>query len=88
VAGVSVGGGHFHHDNIGIALNSAVGATGVLAYGTAKRFVMDELAPLIDLKDGYGSYDGPRSVDVAIALMAAGATFSAAWPPARTRAGY
>lgn len=97
--GISVGGRHFHHYNIGIALLSAVGAVGLrgsdrqrrhpavaVAYGTANALVVDELALLLDLKDVYWSHDGRESVDVAIALIALGATAAAGmpfWPHAR-----
>lgn len=97
--GISVGGRHFHHYNIGIALLSAIGAVGLrgtekhrhhpavaVAYGSANALVVDELALLLDLKDVYWSHDGRESVDVAIAVIAAGATFLAGlpfWPHAR-----
>ncbi len=92
-------GRHFHHYNIGIALLSAVGAVGLrgsderrqhpavaVAYGTANALVVDELALLLDLKDVYWSHDGRESVDVAIGIIALGATISAGmplWPHAR-----
>lgn len=97
--GMSVGGRHFHHYNIGIALLAAVGAVGLrgaekhrrhpttaLAYGSALALVVDELALLLDLKDVYWARDGRKSVDTAITLVAAGATFAAGlpfWPHAR-----
>jgi len=98
--GISVGGRHFHHYNIGIALLSAVGAVGLrgsderrqhpavaVAYGTANALVVDELALLLDLKDVSWSHDGRESVDVAIGVIASGATISAGmplgWPHAR-----
>jgi hypothetical protein len=97
--GVSVGGRHFHHYNIGIALLSAVGAVGLrgsderrrhpavaVAYGAANALVADELALLLDLKDVYWSHDGRESVDFAIGVIALGATISAGmplWPHAR-----
>jgi len=97
--GVSVGGQHFHHYNIGIALLAAVGAVGLrgeekhrhhpvtaLAYGSATALVVDELALLLDLKDVYWAKEGRKSVDVAAAVIAAGATFVAGlplWPHAR-----
>src|ERR1700731_3907467 len=93
-------GRHFHHYNIGIALLSAVGAVGLrgsderrqhpavaVAYGTANALVVDELALLLDLKDVSWSHDGRESVDVAIGVIASGATISAGmplgWPHAR-----
>jgi len=97
--GMSVGGRHFHHYNIGIALLSAVGAVGLrgsderrqhpavaVAYGAANALVVDELALLLDLKDVYWSHEGRESVDVAIGVIALGATISAGmplWPHAR-----
>ena len=97
--GVTLGGRHFHHYNIGIALLSAVGAVALrgsdqqrrhpavaLAYGTANALVVDELALLLDLKDVYWSHDGRESVDVAVGVIALGATVSAGmpfWPHAR-----
>ena len=96
--GISVGGSHFHHYNIGIALLSAVGAIGLrgsderrrhpavaVAYGVANALVVDELALLLELKDVYWSH-GRESVDVAIGVIALGATISAGmplWPHAR-----
>lgn len=97
--GMSVGGKHFHHYNIGIGLLAAVGAVGLrgaekhrrhpataLAYGSALALVVDELALLLDLKDVYWARDGRKSVDAAVSLVAAGATFAAGlpfWPHAR-----
>jgi hypothetical protein len=91
--GVSVGGRHFHHYNIGIALLSAVGAIALsgkekhrrhpvtaIAYGSALALVVDELALLLDLKDVYWARDGRESVDAAIIIVAAGATFLAGMP--------
>ena len=39
--GVSVGGRHFHHYNIGIALLSAVGAVGLRRLGAANALVVE-----------------------------------------------
>ena len=87
--GISVGSCHLHHYNIGIALLSAIGAVGLrgseerrqhpavaVAYGTANALVVDELALLLDLKDVYWSHDGREPVDVAIGVIALGATIS------------
>jgi hypothetical protein len=98
--GMSVGGRHLHHYNIGIALLAAVGAVGLrgsekhrrhpttaVAYGSALALVVDELALLLDLKDVYWASDGRKSVDVAVTVIAAGATFVAGlpfWSSART----
>jgi hypothetical protein len=64
--GMSVGGRHFHHYNIGIALLAVVGAVALrgaekhrrhpvtaVAYGSATALIVDELALLLDLKDVY-----------------------------------
>ncbi len=98
--GISIGGRHFHHYNIGIALLAAVGAIGLrgsdaqrrhpgvaVAYGAANAMIVDELALLLDLKDVYWSTQGRESVDVAIGVIALGGTVSAGmpfWPHART----
>lgn len=97
--GISIGGRHFHHYNIGIAMLSAIGVVGLrgsdryrrhpataVAYGAANALVVDELALLLDLEDVYWSTDGRESVDVAITVIAAGATVFAGlpfWPHAR-----
>ncbi len=97
--GLNVGGRHFHHYNIGIAMLSAIGATGLrgserhrrhpataIAYGSANALVVDELALLLDLKDVYWASDGRKSVDVAITVIAVGGTVFAGlpfWPHAR-----
>jgi hypothetical protein len=97
--GISLGGRHFHHYNIGIAMLSALGALGLrgaekhrrhpataVAYGSANALVVDELALLLDLQDVYWAKDGRKSVDVAITVIAAGGTFFAGlpfWPHAR-----
>ena len=97
--GISIGGRHFHHYNIGIALLSAIGAIGLrgaekrrrhpavaVAYGAANALVVDELALLLDLEDVYWSHQGRESVDAAIGIIAAGGTFFAGlpfWPHAR-----
>ena len=97
--GLSLGGRHFHHYNLGIALLSVVGAIGLrgsergrrhpataIAYGTANALVVDELALLLDLRDVYWAKDGRTSVDAAVGVIACGATVSAGmpfWPHAR-----
>jgi hypothetical protein len=91
--GVSLGGRHFHHYNIGIALLAAVGMVGLrgsekqrrhpvvaIAYGSAAALVVDELALLLDLEDVYWASDGRKSVDAALGVIAAGATFFAGLP--------
>lgn len=91
--GMAIGGRHFHHYNIGIAMLSAIGAVGLrgsekhrrhpataIAYGTANALIVDELALLLDLKDVYWASEGRKSVDAAITVIAAGATFLAGLP--------
>ncbi len=91
--GVKVGGKHFHHYNIGIALLATVAAVGLrgterqrrhpaaaVAFGSANALIVDELALLLDLKDVYWATDGRESVDVAVGLIATGATVVAGMP--------
>jgi hypothetical protein len=91
--GLSLGGRHFHHYNIGIGLLAGVGAIALrgpekhrrhpvtaLAYGSALALVVDELALLIDLKDVYWANDGRKSVDAAVTISALGATAVAGMP--------
>ncbi len=91
--GISLGGRHFHHYNIGIALFAGVGAVALhgsqehrrhpavaVAYGSAGALVVDELALLLDLQDVYWAKDGRKSVDAAVTIIAAGATFFAGAP--------
>jgi len=91
--GVSLGGRHFHHYNIGIVLLAGVGAVGLrgsekqrrhpavaIAYGSATALVVDELALLLDLEDVYWAHDGRKSVDAAVGVIAVGATFFAGLP--------
>jgi hypothetical protein len=91
--GVSVGGKHFHHYNIGIALLAMVAAVGLrgtetqrhhpaaaVAFGAANALIVDELALLLDLEDVYWAADGRESVDVAVGLIATGATVAAGMP--------
>lgn len=97
--GISLGGKHFHHYNIGIALLATVGAVGLrgseeqrrhpvaaVAFGAANAMICDELALLLDLEDVYWEAQGRESVDVAIGFIAAGGTVLAGmpfWPHAR-----
>ncbi|WP_197283587.1 hypothetical protein [Mycobacterium sp. Marseille-P9652] len=97
--GVSVGGRHFHHYNLGIGMLATVAGVGLrgterqrrhpaaaVAYGAANAMIVDELALLLDLKDVYWAQDGRESVDVAVGLIATGATVVAGmpfWPHAR-----
>jgi hypothetical protein len=91
--GIKLGSRHFHHYNIGIALLSTVGAVGLrgsetqrrhpaaaVAFGAANAMIIDELALLLDLEDVYWKAEGRESVDVAVGLIAAGATILAGMP--------
>jgi hypothetical protein len=91
--GMSVGGRHFHHYNIGIALLSGIGALALrggqrhakhpltaTAYGSANALIVDELMLLLDLKDVYWAKDGRTSVDTAVALIGLGGVYLAAMP--------
>ncbi len=96
---MSLGGKHFHHYNIGIAMLATVAGVGLrgsekqrrhpaaaIAYGAANAMIVDELALLLDLKDVYWARDGRESVDVAVGVIATGATVVAGmpfWPHAR-----
>jgi hypothetical protein len=91
--GMSVGGRHFHHYNIGIALLGLVGGIALrgrdhhrrhpltsAAYGSGAALIVDEAALLVDLQDVYWAQDGRKSVDVAIGIIAAGGAYLAAVP--------
>lgn len=91
--GMSVGGRHFHHYNIGIALLAAVGAIALrgeerhrrhpltaTAYGAANALIVDEMMLLLDLRDVYWAKEGRASVDVAVGLIGLGGVFLAAVP--------
>jgi hypothetical protein len=70
--GMSVGGRHFHHYNLGIALLAGIGAVALrgkeehrhhpltaASYGVANALIVDEAALLIDLQAGW-RWPGPR----------------------------
>ncbi len=91
--GISVGGKHFHHYNIGIGMLATVAGVGLrgtetqrrhpaaaVAFGAANAMIVDELALLLDLKDVYWAADGRESVDVAVGVIATGATVVAGMP--------
>jgi len=91
--GMSAGGRHLHHYNIGILMLAAVGAVALrgaerhqrhpvtaAAYGSGAALIVDELALLIDLEDVYWSNDGRSSVDAAIGVIALGGLYLAAVP--------
>lgn len=87
--GMTAGGRHLHHYNIGILLLGAVGGAALrgrsrrnsltaTAYGSGAALIIDEAALLIDLKDVYWANDGRRSVDVAVGTIALGGVYLAA----------
>src|ERR1700742_1459283 len=91
--GISLGGKHFHHYNLGIGMLATVGGVGLrgterqrrhpaaaVAFGAANAMIVDELALLLDLKDVYWAADGRESVDAAIGIIAAGGTVVAGMP--------
>lgn len=91
--GISMGGNHFHHYNIGIGMLATVAGVGLrgtekqrrhpaaaVAYGAANAMIVDELALLLDLKDVYWAQEGRESVDVAVGVIATGATVVAGMP--------
>lgn len=91
--GMSAGGRHLHHYNIGILLLAAVGGIALrgqehhrrhpftaTAYGSGAALIVDEAALLIDLKDVYWANDGRKSVDLAIGAIALGGVYLAATP--------
>lgn len=96
--GISVGGRHFHHYNLGIALLTGIGAIAIrgeerhrrhpstaLAYGIGTALIADEAALLIDLQDVYWAKQGRMSVDVAVGIIALGGLGIAGapfWPKA------
>lgn len=97
--GMSLGGYHFHHYNLGIGLLTGVGGLAVrgaerhrrhpmtaIAYGTAVGLIVDELALLLDLEDVYWAKQGRTSVDAAVTIIGAGGVALAGmafWPEAR-----
>jgi hypothetical protein len=73
--GMTAGGTHLHHYNIGIALLGAVGGVALrgqehhrrhpvtaAAYGSGAALIIDEAALLIELEDVYWANEGRRSV--------------------------
>jgi hypothetical protein len=91
--GMTLGGKHFHHYNIGIGMLATVAGVGLrgtekqrrhpaaaVAFGAANAMIVDELALLLDLKDVYWAREGRQSVDVAVAVIAAGGTVVAGMP--------
>lgn len=97
--GLSLGGRHFHHYNLGIGTLGMVGAIAVrgaearrrhplvaLAYGAGTALIVDELALLLDLQDVYWAKEGRTSVDAAIGIIGLGGLMAAGfefWPEAQ-----
>jgi hypothetical protein len=96
--GVSMGGKHFHHYNIGIAMLATLGLVALrgterhrrhpvaaVAYGAGSALIVDELALLLDLQDVYWAKEGRTSVDVAVGVIGLGGLATAGfefWPAA------
>ncbi|WP_067902399.1 hypothetical protein [Nocardia vaccinii] len=96
--GFRLGGRHFHHYNIGIAMLAAVGLVALrgterarrhpvvaTSYGAASALIIDELALLLDLEDVYWAREGRTSVDAAIVVIGTGGVATAGfefWPRA------
>ena len=93
---VSVGGEHLHHYMWGIGMLSGVGAVAVrgeerhrrhpavaVSYGTGLALIVDEFAPLLDLKDVYWARQGRISIDIAVGAIAVAGSYFAALPVLR-----
>ncbi len=96
--GMSLGGKHFHHYNIGIATLAAVGLVALrgterarrhpvvaTSYGAGSALIVDELALLLDLEDVYWAREGRTSVDAAVLVIGLGGLATAGfefWPRA------
>jgi hypothetical protein len=91
--GVSAGGTHLHHYNLGILLLTGLGAITIrgkehhrrhpaaaAAYGVANALIVDEAALLLDLKDVYWAKQGRTSVDLAVGIIAVGGLVAAGLP--------
>jgi hypothetical protein len=98
--GMSLGGRHFHHYNLGIAILTGLGGLAIrgierhvqrpaaaIAYGVGTGLIVDEAALLLDLEDVYWSAPGRVSVDLAVGIIAAGGLAIAGAPfwPSATR---
>jgi hypothetical protein len=98
--GMSLGGHHFHHYNLGIGILAGLGALAIrgverhvqrpaaaIAYGLGTGLIVDEAALLLDLEDVYWSTAGHKSVDLAVGIIAAGGLAIAGAPfwPSVTR---
>lgn len=91
--GMRLGGHHFHHYNIGIALLSGLagyslrrgvepgsGPLRPVVFGFANALIADEAALLLDLEDVYWLPQGRVSVDLAAATIGVGGLAVAAQP--------
>lgn len=83
--GMSLGGKHFHHYNIGIAMLSGISGLSLrwgdkflhtplhpIAYGFANALIADEAALLLNLEDVYWAKEGRESVDIAVGAIGFG----------------
>ncbi|MEU2002874.1 hypothetical protein ACH47B_20060 [Rhodococcus sp. NPDC019627] len=97
--GMTLGGRHFHHYNLGICALAGVGAVAVrgsekqrrhptvpLSYGAGLALIVDELALLLDLEDVYWAKEGRTSVDAAVIIIGLDGLMTAGlefWPAAQ-----
>ena len=97
--GIILGGRHFHHYNLGIAMIEAVGLVALrgtersrrhpvvaTSYGAGSALIVDELALLLDLEDVYWAREGRTSVDAAVIVIGLGGVATAGfefWPRAQ-----
>jgi len=83
--GITLGGEHFHHYNLGILGLETIGAAAIFGsqprrhqlltaagYGLSTALIIDEAALLLDLKDVYWAKQGRTSVDLAVGIIALG----------------
>ncbi len=83
--GITLGGEHFHHYNLGILGLATIGAAAIFGteprrhelvsaagYGCSTALIVDEAALLLDLKDVYWAKQGRTSVDLAVGIIAIG----------------
>ena len=84
--GISLGGTHFHHYNLGIMGLAGIAASLIygrdgrhrdprvaIGYGVSSALVVDEAALLWDLQDVYWAKQGRDSVDLAVGIISLGA---------------
>jgi hypothetical protein len=98
--GMSLGGRHFHHYNLGIVILAGLGALAIrgverhvqrpgaaIAYGIGTGLIVDEAALLLDLEDVYWTPAGRTSVNLAVGIIGAGGLAIAGAPfwPSATR---